>query len=364
MPAQFAGHRKSFVIILSICIATFKRGDVIAETLDSIVGQLRDGVELVIVDGASPDNTEDVVAPYAREYPNVRYIREETNSGVDEDYDKAVGYADGRYCWLMPDDDLMRPGAVARILEAIEENHELILVDSEVRILDFSKVLEKSRSGITEDRRYGPGEGERLFTEMGDLLTFIGSVIIRRDVWQRRDRAAYFGSLFIHVGVIFQQPAIESALFIAEPQLTIRFGNANWTSRTFEIWMFMWPGLVHGFPDFSDSAKSAVVNPKPWRSAMLLLKHRAKGRYSLKEYDRFLRQRGSFRDRFLAFSVGLIPASLANFVAVLYVVTIMRNSRLGLYDLLDSKTASWASHLLARTFPLAGDDGMYSGRID
>ena len=97
---------------------------------------------------------------------------------------------------------------------------------------------------------------------------------------------------------------------------------------------------------------------------MLLLKHRAKGRYSLKEYDRFLRQRGSFRDRFLAFSVGLIPASLANFVAVLYVVTIMRNSRLGLYDLLDSKTASWASHLLARTFPLAGDDGMYSGRID
>jgi hypothetical protein len=164
--------------------------------------------------------------------------------------------------------------------------------------------------------------------------------------------------------VIFQQPAIESALFIAEPQLTIRFGNANWTSRTFEIWMFMWPGLIHSFPDFPDSAKAVVVNPKPWRSAMLLLKNRAKGRYSLQEYDLFLRQRGNLRDRFLAFSVGLIPASLANFVAVLYVVTIMRNSRLGLYDLLDSKTATWASHLLARTFPLAGDEEMYSGRME
>lgn len=322
---------------------------------------MQDDVELVIVDGGSPDNTEEIVAPYARQYNNVRYVREKTNSGVDEDYDKAVGYARGRYCWLMPDDDLMRPGAIARILEAIKEDHELILVEAEVRVLDFSEILERSRTSIAKDRRYGPGDAEQLFTDMCDHLTFIGAVIIRREVWQQRDRQAFFGSLFIHVGVIFQTPAIESALFIAEPQIIIRFGNANWTSRTFEIWMFMWPRLVHGFADFSTSAKAAVVSAYPWRNMMLLLKHRAKGRYSLREFDLFLRHRGRLRDRCTSLVVGLIPASLANFVAVLYVVTLKRNSRLGLYDLLDSKTASWASRLLARTFPLAGGDGMYSG---
>lgn len=333
----------------------------IAETLDSIVCQLQDDVELVILDGASPDNTEEIVAPYSKQYRNVRYIREKVNSGVDEDYDKAIGYARGRYCWLMPDDDLMRPGAIARVLDATKENHELILVEAEVRIRDFSETLERSRTGIMEDRRYGPGDASRLFTEMCDHLTFIGAVIVRRDVWQQRDRQTFYGSLFIHVGVIFQSPAIESALFIAEPQIVIRYGNANWTSRTFEIWMFKWPQLVHGFADFSTSAKTAVVDLNPWRNMMLLLKHRAKSQYSLREFELFLRHRGRIRDRCMALFVGLVPAFLANFVAVLYVVTLKRNSRLGLYDLLDSKAASWASHLLARTFPLASGSGMYTG---
>jgi glycosyltransferase involved in cell wall biosynthesis len=332
----------------------------IAETLDSIVGQLQDDVEIIILDGCSPDNTREIVAPYAEQYSNVRYIREKVNSGVDEDYDKAVGYAQGRYCWLMPDDDLMRPGAVARVLEATKENHDLILVEAEVRVRDFSEILEQSRTGIGADRRYGPGDASVLFADMCDHLTFIGAVIVRRDVWKRRDRQAYFGSLFIHVGVIFQSPAIESALFIAEPQIVIRYGNANWTSKTFEIWMFKWPRLVHGFADFSASEKAAVVDLDPWRNMMLLLKHRAKSQYSLQEYSLFLRHRGRFRDRCMALFVGLIPASLANFVAVLYVVAVKRNSRLGLYDLLDSNAASWASHLLAKTFPLPGG-GMYTG---
>jgi abequosyltransferase len=342
-------------------MATFKRGDVIAETLDSIVSQLQDEVEIVIVDGASPDNTAAQVQPYVENHSNVRYICEDTNSGVDQDYDKAVGYARGKYCWLMPDDDLMRPGAIERILKAIEEDRELIVVDQEVRTFDFSQVLERSRTGRSEDKRYDAGDAQQLFTDMGNHLTFIGAVIIRRDIWMARDRESYYGSLFIHVGVIFQDPPIEHALYIADPQLTIRFGNANWTSRTFEIWMFMWPGLVHGFSHFSEKARNLVTDPLPWRDPMMLLKHRAKGRYSRAEFKLFLRQRGSWFDRLACYLVALIPPALANFIAVFYVLTLNRKARLGLYDLLDSKTASAASHWLAKLLPLDAEVDMYTG---
>jgi len=334
---------------------------VIAETLASIVSQLQDDVEVVIVDGASPDNTAAQVAPYAREHPNVRYICEQTNSGVDQDYDKAVGYARGKYCWLMPDDDLLRSGAIARLLAATDEDRELIVVDQEVRVFDFSQVLERSRTGRTEDRRYNSGDAEQLFTDMGNHLTFIGAVIIRRDIWMARDRESYYGSLFIHVGVIFQDPPIESALYIAEPQLTIRYGNANWTSRTFEIWMFMWPQLVHSFSQFSEQSRRAVADPLPWRGILMLLKHRAKGRYSRSEYKLFLRDRGTRLDRVLCYLVALTPPALANFAAVLYVITLNRKARLGLYDLLDSKTASAASHWLAKLIPLGRGADMYRG---
>jgi len=49
---------------LSICIATRNRADFISETLDSIVGQIETGVEIVIVDGASSDETPKVLGRY------------------------------------------------------------------------------------------------------------------------------------------------------------------------------------------------------------------------------------------------------------------------------------------------------------
>ena len=52
--------------LLSICIATYNRANFIGETLDSIILQLTEDVEVVIVDGASTDNTREVVESYVK----------------------------------------------------------------------------------------------------------------------------------------------------------------------------------------------------------------------------------------------------------------------------------------------------------
>ena len=98
---------------LSICIATYKRGAYIAETIEAILHELPESVEVIIVDGASPDNTREAIEPFVRRSSVLRYIRETTNSGVDQDFDKAVGYARGEYCWLLSDDDILVPGGSA-----------------------------------------------------------------------------------------------------------------------------------------------------------------------------------------------------------------------------------------------------------
>ena len=49
---------------LSICIATYKRGAYIAETIEAILRGLPESVEIIIVDGASPDETPQAVAPF------------------------------------------------------------------------------------------------------------------------------------------------------------------------------------------------------------------------------------------------------------------------------------------------------------
>ena len=276
---------------LSICMATFKRGAFIAQTLDTILPQLRPETELIIVDGASPDNTAEVVERYARDWPQLRYYREVENSGVDADYDKAVGYATGRHVWLMTDDDLLKPNAVDRVLALIlAEDPDLLVVDAEVLDANCDQPLQERRFGFTGLRRYGVADGDRLLADAGDPLSFIGGTIFRRQLWLDRDRRRYYGSLFIHVGVIFQKP-LAHVLLLGEPQIQIRFGNAMWSARGFEIWMFMWPALIWSFSGFSDEAKARVTAAEPWRIPRKMLGFRANGSYSMTEYRKFFARR-------------------------------------------------------------------------
>ncbi|WP_199553930.1 glycosyltransferase family 2 protein [Sandaracinobacteroides hominis] len=305
---------------LSICIATFKRADFIAETLDSIVSQLQDGIEVVVVDGCSPDATADVVAAYEARCPQLRYYREAENSGVDADYDKAVGYACGRHVWLMTDDDILVPGSVAEVLDLLDrEDPDLLVVDTEIRDAKMHDLLQARRFGFEGLRRYGAGDGDRLLADAGDALSFIGGTVVRRKLWLARDRQHYYGSLFVHVGVLFQKP-LASALCLGKPLVQIRFGNAMWSARGFEIWMFLWPQLIWSFAGFSDGAKASVTAREPWRVPRKIFGFRANGSYGMAEFRRFFADRavGLWRVGLLGFA--LMPGRLANLLALVFLL--------------------------------------------
>lgn len=281
------------MIRLSICIATLNRASFIGETLASVIGQITSEVEIVVVDGASTDNTKEVVNRFSAQCQQLRYVRLEQKGGVDQDYCKAVALARGEYCWLFTDDDLLKPGAIAAVLAATQLGYSLIVVNAEVRSADLTLCLQARRIGLDHDRTYPPSAPERhhLLADAGDYLSFIGAVVIKRKEWNQREQARYFGTLFVHVGVIFQSPLAGDALVLAHPWITIRFGNAQWVARSFEIWMFKWPNLVWSFPNYPDWAKRRVVGREPWHSLPRLLLDRAKGHYSLEEYHTWLEPR-------------------------------------------------------------------------
>lgn len=336
---------------LSICMATFKRGAFIRETLDSILPQLTPEVELLVVDGASPDDTAEVMADYVARHPQVRYIREERNGGVDQDYDKAVGYATGRYCWLMTDDDLLAQDAVAKVLARLAAPAvDLVLVNAEVRNADFSTLLTPRFMCFDGDRNYGAAEAGRLLAETGGYLTFIGAVVVRRSLWLSRRREQLYGSLFIHVGVIFQAP-VENTVAIAEPLIAIRYGNAMWTSRTFEVWMFKWPSLVWSFEQLPEQAKAAVTPREPWRRLRKLGLYRAFGAYSLAEYERFLKPLLAGRARLAPWLIAACPRYLASFASGCYCLLFNRNP-VTAFDLSRAPRAAWTSRLAARSLGL------------
>ncbi|MDA2932967.1 glycosyltransferase [Acidobacteria bacterium AH-259-D05] len=305
---------------LSFCIPTYNRADFIGETLDSIISQATDEVEIVILDGGSSDNTEQVVYKYMKEFKRLRYFRQNFKGGVDRDLSKAVEKAKGEYCWLMPDDDLLKPGAVKTILDEINKDYSFIIVNGEMRNTDLSEVLEQKRLLFDTNQIYKPDNHDLLLIDTASYLTFTGAFVVKRSCWNKREKEKYYGSLFVEVGVIFQEELPGDTLVIAEPLIVIRYGNGEWVPRTFEIWMFKWPELIWGFPNFTESVKRQVCSKEPWRRLKELVKLRAAGAYSIDEYKKWLRPRVSskwymFKSRVIA----QFPGFILNVFVIIYI---------------------------------------------
>ena len=321
----------SFKRQLSICIPTLNRGSFIGATLESIASQVTDEVEILIVDGGSNDSTREVVTKFQQDIPSLRYVcsKEEkagtksanpSGAGFDRDCSLAVELAQGEYCWLFTDDDLLKPGAIQKVLQATRHQYDLIVVNAEVRSADLSRTLEASRVRLTADRVYTPTEWENLFSDTAPYLSFVGGVVIKREVWNAREKEPYIGTGFIHFGVVFQSPLAREALLIAEPLIEIRYGDALYmrTPRYFEIWMFTWPNLIWSLPGFSESSKRVVCRREPWRKKRTLLLFRANGAFSKQEYNRWLKDRLDSRwERILPRLIAGFPGSALNFLGVM-----------------------------------------------
>ena len=304
---------------LSICIATYNRAEYIGETLKSIIPQLTDEVEIVIVDGASTDNTSTVVKSYVEACKQIRHIRLPSKGGVDQDYCKAVEQAKGEMCWLFPDDDLLKPDAIKTVLNEAQNNYSLIVVNAQVMNRDFSEILSSKILQIKTNEIYNKSELDKLFQRVIPYMSFIGCVVINRDLWLQREKKRYLGTEFIHVGVIFQAPLPAPALVIAEPYITIRLGNAKWTPRAFEIWMFKWPNLLCSFTDISEEIKQEYQKTQLWRRFKNIIIHRAKEEYSLKEYRKWLELEDlSLWWRMVMLFIAIVPSIITKLIILSY----------------------------------------------
>ena len=325
-------------VALSFCITTRNRGSFIGTTLESLIYQATDEVEIVVLDADSADSTPETVEGYASRFPRLRYVRQESNQGVDKDYDRTVELARGEYCWMMSDDDILTPGAVVEVLGHWRMGYDLIVVNVEDRDADLREVIGEKRLSFNENRSYKPSEADKLFADVANHLSFIPSLVIRRDLWLSRVRKPYFGSLFVHVGVIFQDRLPGEALVIARPLVAVRNANVSWAPRGFEIWMFKWPGLIWSFPGFTDTVKSRVCPRHPWRGLKALLTQRARGSYSLEEYKRWIApQAGSFWGNAMAWLIAIFPGYLVNALSLLYCTVFYRHNRMIRFDLLSSR---------------------------
>lgn len=90
----------------TVIIPTFNAGALIARCLDSVLCQPAELTEVIVVDGASRDNTLDVVKDYAARHPQLRWVSA-PDQGIYDAMNKGAALATGDWLFFLGADDAL-----------------------------------------------------------------------------------------------------------------------------------------------------------------------------------------------------------------------------------------------------------------
>lgn len=179
---------------VSICIPTYNRSGELRLLLDSIAEQTGHGLalEIAISDNASTDNTGDLVAQYQAAGLPIVYCRFAANRGFDANLVNAVAIASGDYCWLFGSDDLMEPGALASLEQALRRypgvagisvGLQAYNADLSRRIPDSNQIMNLVSSDTLLSGR------DTIVSTVCTCFGFISSIVVRPALWQEAAQA-------------------------------------------------------------------------------------------------------------------------------------------------------------------------------
>src|SRR4051794_34236040 len=129
--------------LISIIVPSYNQGSFIRETLDSILSQDYRPLEVLVLDGASKDETVDVLRSY-RGVPELQWWSE-PDRGVVDAVNKGLARARGEIIGIQSSDDVYLPGALTFAAEELLRDGQLALVYGDVEYVDAqSRVMSRT----------------------------------------------------------------------------------------------------------------------------------------------------------------------------------------------------------------------------
>jgi len=237
------------------------------EAIRSLLVQTYTNFELVIVDNASTDRTEEIGRAYQAQDSRVRYHRNPVNLGAAPNFNRAFRLSRGDYFKWTADDDLYLPGYLGACVAALDRDPTVVLAHAEADIIDREgrRVAHHAyevpeTSSLDPNRRF-----QALVLEGHKCLDVFG--LVRREVLEQTPLiASYIGSdreLLAELGLHGRFYHVPERLFLSRD-------HPGRSTRSMDF---------HERTDWFDPTLSGKINLPYWRG--LLEYGRAIGRVNL-----------------------------------------------------------------------------------
>src|SRR5215212_8591221 len=120
-------------LAISVVITCYNLERYIGEAIRSVLAQDYEGeIEIIVVDDHSTDSSANVI----RQFPEVRYIRTPSNSGVLLSTVAGMEAASNDVVAFLDGDDIWTAEKFRLIAQAFEQNPRLVFVTHDIRCID------------------------------------------------------------------------------------------------------------------------------------------------------------------------------------------------------------------------------------
>jgi glycosyltransferase involved in cell wall biosynthesis len=110
-------------LVTIVCLC-YNHAKFVEESLFSVINQTYQNIELIIVDDASPDNSQEIIRAFAQKNGIKKLVLNTQNLGNCKSFNKALKSAKGKYIIDLAADDILLPNSVERQVDFFEQFDE------------------------------------------------------------------------------------------------------------------------------------------------------------------------------------------------------------------------------------------------
>lgn len=138
--------------LVSICIPSYNRADLIEETIASALAQTYRNIEVIINDNCSTDNSWALLQHLAAKDTRIRIFQNQSNLGAVRNWQSVMRHARGEYALILWSDDLIKETFIETTLSAFEDDVAFVMTG----------VQEFTNDGVYYSSNYGqPGKRDK-----------------------------------------------------------------------------------------------------------------------------------------------------------------------------------------------------------
>lgn len=199
---------------ISIVIPVYNTGPLLRKSVDSVITQIKDDCEIIIIDDGSTDNSNYICNEYI-DNDNTNVIHK-PNGGLSSARNAGVNIARGEYLLFLDSDDYLRPGSIKLLSDLINSSGKFDFIQFRYdEVSDYSD----NRKAESPTDLFEVTDRRRMFEEkfaLGGIGASACTKLIRRDIFNN----LRFKEGIIHEDEQFTTRLIEQSnrvLYISNP---------------------------------------------------------------------------------------------------------------------------------------------------